>query len=424
MVRIRFGVILSAVLACLLAIQQNTVLAQGLTFRAAGPVNASMGGASTACPIDAAGALYWNPATMMGLSNSQLSAGLEMLMPTSEISSTLPNGMGGGTTKGECGANPVPAVALVCRDPGSCFAWGFFMGIIGGSKTNYAPSESIMDNPILCNKEFYGHKYGYGNLTSSLQLMQIAPSVAFNITENWSIGGGPTILLGSFDVNPVYYADGYGNPDGENGLLRGAGSRWAWGAGFQIGTYYDTHMGWRFGVNYKSQMWAEDFRMVCTAPNGSTEELALDIDGPAVLTCGVSYDGFARWLFSFDVRYFFNKAAGLDLLHWNDIFSFNFGIQHQLTERLALRAGYVYSQLPYDEAATRENLLSPLIPEHALFFGGSYRLSALSFHATYGYMFKNTTTGPYGGYNAAALGGSVSSTIGSHSVAMGVSVDF
>ena len=39
----------------------------GFILTGVGPVNRSMGGASTAAPIDATGALYWNPASISGL---------------------------------------------------------------------------------------------------------------------------------------------------------------------------------------------------------------------------------------------------------------------------------------------------------------------------------------------------------------------
>ncbi len=43
------------------------VSAQGVILSAGGPVHRGMGGASTAAPISAVGANYWNPATISGL---------------------------------------------------------------------------------------------------------------------------------------------------------------------------------------------------------------------------------------------------------------------------------------------------------------------------------------------------------------------
>ena len=43
----------------------------GVVLSGAGPENRSMGGASTAAPIDPSGALYWNPAAITGLDELQ-----------------------------------------------------------------------------------------------------------------------------------------------------------------------------------------------------------------------------------------------------------------------------------------------------------------------------------------------------------------
>src|SRR6185295_7246970 len=62
----------------------------GVVISGAGPTNRSMAGASTAAPLDASGALYWNPATITGLCGSQLDVGLEGLYPQAHLSSRIP----------------------------------------------------------------------------------------------------------------------------------------------------------------------------------------------------------------------------------------------------------------------------------------------------------------------------------------------
>src|SRR5262249_43001032 len=103
--------------ACLVvAVAGSTAHAQGLILGGAGPVNRSMGGASTAAPLDATGALYWNPAGIGGLPASELDLGLELLYPRSTLSSAIPGGALGpglppgpvfGTTRDEVGVFPL-----------------------------------------------------------------------------------------------------------------------------------------------------------------------------------------------------------------------------------------------------------------------------------------------------------------------------
>ena len=47
----------------------------GMAVSGVGPINRSMGGAAVAAPIDSAGAIYWNPATISGLGRSEMEFG-------------------------------------------------------------------------------------------------------------------------------------------------------------------------------------------------------------------------------------------------------------------------------------------------------------------------------------------------------------
>ncbi|MCA9228521.1 MAG: hypothetical protein KDA47_23050, partial [Planctomycetales bacterium] len=85
--------------------------AQGIAVQGVGPVNRSMAGASTAAPIDAAGAIHWNPATISGLPHNEVTFGLELLLPDETLFSTL--GPASGSTDAESGVAPIPTVAWV-----------------------------------------------------------------------------------------------------------------------------------------------------------------------------------------------------------------------------------------------------------------------------------------------------------------------
>ena len=64
--RLRLGIALA--IALLFAMTPSAVHAQfGVAISGVGPINRSMGGAAVAAPLDSAGALYWNPATIGAL---------------------------------------------------------------------------------------------------------------------------------------------------------------------------------------------------------------------------------------------------------------------------------------------------------------------------------------------------------------------
>src|SRR5450631_2443672 len=90
----RFGF---AAVVLMLGLDERCALAQfGVATSGVGPINRSMGGASVAAPLDAAGAIYWNPATMGALGRSEMAFGTGFLVPRTTVSSRVPAGALGG----------------------------------------------------------------------------------------------------------------------------------------------------------------------------------------------------------------------------------------------------------------------------------------------------------------------------------------
>lgn len=397
-------------------------LAQGVMFRGAGAVNQSMGGAATAAPLSAGGALYWNPATMSQFYGTSIDIDLGIAMPESSISSTLPaayGGVGGGTTESDTGAIPIPNVAIVRRQEDSPVAVGFSFGATGGAKTNYE-SAPWYSNPILSSgpvAQLGGAEVGYGNLSSSVQILQLGGHMSYSLTEKLSFSFSPILTIGEIACDPLYLVEGHQTPDT---AIHSPGGRYVWGAGFMVGMFYDTQCGWRFGLSYKSQNWIEPIEF-----NTTYGKQTLKLDLPAVLSLGLSYDGFERWLFACDFRYYFHEDAGFDQVGWSDMFAMSLGAQYQLTERVALRVGYSMNENQLDSLFSRACIAVPLIPQHALFVGGSYRFDEhMVFHLTYGHVFKATASGPFGGPAAAALGGDVTIAAEADELAAGVTFNF
>ncbi len=84
---------LSGITLCVALCGAGTAFGQaGVLLTGQGAINRSMAGASTAAPIDASGALYWNPAGISGLNRSEMEFGLEGLYPQTQVSSTVDAG--------------------------------------------------------------------------------------------------------------------------------------------------------------------------------------------------------------------------------------------------------------------------------------------------------------------------------------------
>jgi long-chain fatty acid transport protein len=389
----------------LIATGPQTARAQGVFLPSIGPVNQSMGGVATANPIDAAGAINWNPATLSGLKSSEVTFGLGMVLPTAHLSSQINAGaLGGGfppvTLSGkngsESGVCAVPTIAIAYRSKESPWTLGLGIFGVGGFSTNYSSS---VTNPIL----FPQAVGGLGRIHSKGEIYQIIPTASLAITEKLSVGFAPTITLAQVSADPLFLAP----PDGFGIYGPGSGSRMTWGAGFQLGAYYLTNFNWQLGASVKSAQWFEPFRFNSQDTIGLPVLDKINLMLPTIVSVGAAYTGFERLTYGIDFRFFnFEGADGFrqsgftpDLavagLGWKNILSVSNGLQYQWTPRLTLRGGYTYNQNPISQGQSFFNVQTPLIIQHWLSVGGSLKLTGnISANLAYTHGFRNQVSGP------------------------------
>lgn len=431
------------VLLAVLLITQSSRAQEGLLLSGVGPINRSMGGASVAAPIDASGALHWNPATILGLQQSELEFGVELLYPQMELASSIaPGALGGGfppiplsgSTDSNSGLFAIPTVGFVYRPPDEPWALGLGVFGIGGFGTNYAGS---LTNPILTAPPPAG--IGLGPLYSKLQLIQIAPTAAYQLTEHLSFGIAPTVTLADLTLDPMFLA----SPDDANGdyfpsYPPGTHGRTSWGLGFQAGLYLTTDNDWNFGVSYKSPQWMQTFHWSSSDELGRPRDIRVHFDLPFIVSVGTSYTGFERWVLAADARYYsYGTTAGFDTegfhpsgavmgLGWDSIFSVAVGGQYQATDDLSVRLGYVWNQNPVPDRNSLFNVISPNILMHTVSCGLSYRLTeSWDISVAYLHAFENSITGPQALPIIGPLfGTSVTSTVSADALIGGLTVKF
>jgi long-chain fatty acid transport protein len=429
-----------ALLACLATC--GIASAQGTVLSGAGPVNRSMGSAATAAPLDATGALYWNPASISGLKSSQLELGLELLYGRSAIASSIPAGSlgpnlpGSGLydkTRDEPGVFPLPTGGFVLKPADS--AWTFGLGIFpaAGFGTNF-PGEA--SNPVLSAPPPAG--FGLGAISSSYQLLQIAPTMAYQVTEKLSIGMAPLVNMARLTVTPgSFAAPNDANGDGFAHYSAATNTRFAWGAGFQVGAYYVASTDWSFGASFKSPQWFKPFRYQMTDELGRSRVETVHFDAPLMVSVGTAYTGIEGLIVACDVRYlnFSDTAgfrnAGFDAtgatrgLGWDDVFSVAIGSQYQVSEKLSVRMGYTYNTQPIPSENVGFNLASPLTYQHQAGCGASYQLtSACTLSVAYYHIFYTAVSGPYLTPTGAIPGASMSTGCDVDSVILGIRVAF
>jgi len=428
--RIRTSLLVTGMACGMLLSGSAMARAQGIFLTGVGPTNQAMGQAAVAAPLDSAGALAWNSATISGLKRSEMQLGLGLVLPTSTISSQVP-GLSG-STQGEPGVTPVPTMAFVCKDDCSPWTWGVGVFGIGGFSTNYAAS-SLAGNP---NPILLPQPLGVGRVFSQAQIYQITPTVSYALSDKLSIGLAPNIDLALVQADPLFLAP----PNFSSGQFiygPGTGSRFTWGIGLQAGVYYITDSDWRLGLSYKSNQWFEPLRFNSNDPAGSPVHNKVSVDLPAVTSIGASYVGFERLLYAIDVRWFdYNNAAGFQGsgflpngavagLGWKSVISVSNGVQYNLTDRVCLRGGYTYVDNPVPGELTQFNLGTSLIMQHFLSIGAGFQIrDNLSANIAYTHGFQSSLTGPYVVPVGPVPGTSITTTNSADFLSAGITLKF
>ncbi len=403
-----------------------------------GPVNVSMGGASVAGPLDATGALYWNPATMSGLPTDEVDVGVSIIYPQTRLSSSLPAGGLGpgvpatalsGSDRGDNGVFPIPSIGLLYKPEGSNLTVGMGLGVFLpiGFGVNYPASIS---NPILTAPPPHG--VGLGPVYSELEVLQLAPAASYQVTDHLSVGVEPLVNLAFLRADPGVLAA----PEGAT-FPPATHERSTWGAGVQAGVYYTLDGGWRLGASVKSPQWFEDFRYQTLDAQGRPRTFTFNFDTPMIPSVGLAYSGIEHWLFAADFRYVdFHNTAGfrgsgfapdgsVQGLGWRSIFAIALGVQYQYSEALSFRMGYTFNQNPIGDVESSFNVASPTIVQHVMYVGASYQITdQFSMSAAYTHGFENSITGPYETPLGAVPGSSVTNTLVGDSFLIGATVKF
>jgi long-chain fatty acid transport protein len=399
--RLKFAALAGLVLVGIEASAQ----AQGLVAPGAGPINQAMGGASTAAPVDF-GSTYWNPANLSGLNRQEFLLGSALLIPSTHLTTTLPaNSINGifpptnrfGVSRSDSGVIPNLATGAAFKlDDES--PWTYGLGIFGfvGGNVNFPGS---LTTPILTPRQ-PPKFFGFGPIWANASMLTINPSASLRLNDQLSIAAGPVIGAMNLGLSPAFFAPGP-NIGGVPTFPAATNSRTFWGGGFQIGILYELNDDWNFGFSYKSPVWQERW-----AYNSTTLDLAprrIGIQGtiPEIISWGVAYKGFERTLIDVDFRYFdyadtqlFGQSISNGGLGWKSVFAVAIGGQYEASNRLTLRAGYLFNTNPIPDTATLFNVQLPGIITNTMSFGASYKLTDdITFSAAWVHGFRNAIQG-------------------------------
>ncbi|MCF8274824.1 MAG: outer membrane protein transport protein [Flavobacteriaceae bacterium] len=384
----------------------------GHIMQGVGAVNMSMGGASTAQPLDISGALQWNPAAISVFDDKILKLDIGLFYSSPELSSSLPAGMLGpgapsvsGTTKDDRGVSPMPALAMVWGKEGSKHTFGLSaFGISGFGVTfpeegnnpfNPAFNPMVNSNPI----NYPQNAGGFGHIESDYMLLQVGATWAYELSDKFSVGIQPTINYSSLELSP--------NPTANPSLTAGYPSTnkaTAVGFGAQFGMFYDTGNGLKFGAAYKMPQTFLKFKFEDTYLDNSSSKNEFQMDYPGILSFGLGYSkGNVDFALDFR-RVFYEETAGfmnsgwtntasVAGFGWKNISVLSTGLQYKGINKLPLRIGYTYSSNPIPEEITFFNIPATAVIKNAYQFGFSYEVNnSWKLDAVYHYGDSNGST--------------------------------
>lgn len=351
----------------------------GHVMQGVGAVNMSMGGASTAQPLDISGALQWNPASISTFDSKIFKFDIGLFSSSPKLYSTVPefNNLGqptgnffSGTTEDDRGLSPMPAIAMVWGKEDSKHTFGVSAFGISGFGVTFPQSTS---NPINMPQSMGG----FGKIESDYMLLQVGFTWAYEISEKLSVGIEPTFNYSALQLmpNPTANPSAAGYPSTDKASATGFGA--------QFGVFYDTQNGLKLGMSYKTTQKFSKFEFKNTYLDASTGTNSFKMDYPAIFSVGVGYsknnfdlaldyrsvdyentDGFAKtgW----------TNTASVAGFGWKNISIISAGLQYKGFEKMPLRIGYTYSSNPIKSEVAFFNVPATAVIKNAYQFGFSY----------------------------------------------------
>lgn len=348
--------------------------AQGIIFPSTGARHRAMAGASTAAPLDAAGATYWNPAVMAAMEDGEVFVGVDFLYANTFLDSGVVATGAFGSNRSDSGLSGAPAFAVVTRPENSSFTYGVgVFGIVG--RTIDFPGSDF--NPVLKPYD-PPNSFGFGPVSSRSSGLTIAPMMSKQLTDVIALGVGAQVTSLSVALDPAFFAERL-----PSGIFPPATQgRAYWGAGFQAGVLLTPSSNWNFGASFKSRQHFERFDFNSKDGRGRAIPLSLELSFPWIASFGAAFKGIDKTLVAFDVRHLayddtklFGEPPAEGGLGWDSIWALALGFERQLNDTIAVQGGLAMNGNPIPDTATLLNIQVPAINKYSISGGASVALT-------------------------------------------------
>ena len=304
--------------ACVLVFCATRAYPSQLLAPALGVADTSINGAAVAETLSATGAMFSNPAALVNFSQPRVETGLGLLLGHAEISSPAPY---------EEEHEPLgimPSLGLALGGEGPAY-WGLAMyGSVG------------------VNNDFDGDP----SFFSEVSIMSLAPTFAYRVSEDLSVGASLTPLFGL--VRVITTAD----PEPFHYRLTGPGIQAMVGVSWKAGERS------RLGIGLRTPgiIWLRGSDVAQSAGD-ARQEVKLDLEMPAQVFVGLNHHASDRTMWAASLRWTdTSKFSGSTLRYEltpagnmpfitdaRDEWRLAVGMDHLIGERLRLRWGASYA---------------------------------------------------------------------------------
>jgi len=410
----------AALVAAGMLAAQGALATDGYFSHGYGMKSKGRAGASTAMTTDAYGGAS-NPATMAFVGN-RVELGIDWFRPDRSAKRKGSAG-GAGFFDGSADGNEtenffIPEFAFnYMLQPN--LALGVSVYGHGGMNTDYDSGQ--LDQGVCMGGAPNGVPAnllcGSGNLGVNLEQLIIAPTIAYKVNENHSIGAAPLIAYQRFKAYGIQpFAVISSSPD----KLSNKGHDTSWGYGLRIGYYGRLTPQIAIGAAYATKIKMDDFDDYkgLFAQQGGFDipenyNLGIAIKPVDKLTLALDY----RRINYSGIRSVNNPstqpgcmptfpagpgvgaaclgASGSSIgFGWQDVNAYKLGIEYEWSQSLTLRGGYGYSDNPIKSRDVTFNILAPGVVQHHLTLGFTYQLESNSeITMAYLHAFNNSVSG-------------------------------
>lgn len=374
----------------------SSLLAGGFQLTEMSAKKLGQANAGAAAYGDDASTIFWNPAGLAKLDDSQVASSVSLVSIKTDFDKSLAvDAIGNPLTGGEGGdigkLGVIPATFYA--HPGETFSWGIGLHAPFGLTTEY-DSDSI---------------FRYQAIESAVTVIDVNPAMAWKVSENFSVGLGLDIQY--MDVKLTSAVD-YGavclgatmdpglcsvlglNPQKADGSTEVAGDGVAFG--WNVGVMWDVSDRLSLGLSHRASVEHElegdaEFEntpVLFTDMNLFVPtEIEADFDSPELTMLAAKFDINDRWTIAADIsdtkwsnfeelRIRFvgdnsNQPDSAEAFEWENVQRISTGLEYKYSDVLTLRAGLSFDESPINEEERSVRLPSADRVWHAL--GASYQ---------------------------------------------------